>query len=861
MVLAALAAPIFVPLLIASSGLIVTFTSYSFRRFRRPLVRLSGPPLLVFLLGIGALGAELAPLPDFSIPAGSLQILSPCVPGIPWTLAGEYGGLFGRQNGKFEAWLWPVKILSNFRISAELSDYPVPIDVNALAAEIRVTPAETVITYSHAAFTIRQHMFAPRGETAPATGAAVFFEIESVRPLEVTFAFTPEMLRMWPAPNFGRPNGEWVAHGNSGVYVLHTDNPRFSAVVAMPHTHPGILVPYQEHPQTYPLEFKLSYDPKRDHGSVFPLSMALVNGAAPYSHAAEINAAIPQLYSLTENYYAHFFDHRLTAETPDRRVNEALQWAEVAIDEMQIKHGGETGLVAGYYESADSARPGFGWFFGRDTLFTLYAVNSYGDFALTRRALDFLIHRQRADGKIMHEFSQSADAVDWKSMPYFYAAADSTPLFIMTMWDYFRVSGDTAYLKRNWEAVRKAYAFTRAHDSDADGIYENTEGTGWVESWPPGMPHQEIYLAALDQQSAQAMSRLAAHMNDDQLSNSAQNIADRIRQKLESEYFEPSASFYAFSRNPDGSLDDTASIYPSVAWWNGTLALQHAGPMLTRWASNEFSTDWGLRDTSNRTPFYDAISYHQGSVWPLFTGWTSVAEYRAGRPLSAYAHLMQNVDLTWAQDLGSVTELLSGEFYQPLGRSSSHQMWSSAMVVTPMLRGLFGLDWHAANHTLRLAPHLPADWDHATLRNVPLGSSTMDLKYQRSGDHLTVEATTKRPEAVCLVAGTAAEGSCNTSASRSHPASVPLQPVEISIPAALPLEGSTTEQIKVLDEDYAAREAKFTFEAQGGSSYELPIRLHRAGIAVTGAEVTGDNLQMKFPKGAGYQTQTVTFTW
>src|SRR5689334_2580752 len=174
-VLAALAAPIFVPLLIASSGLIVTFTSYSFRRFSRPLVRPTGPPLLLFLLGISALGAELAPLPNFSILAGSLQIVSRCVPGIPWTLMGEYGGLFGRQNGKFEAWLWPVKILSNFKISAELSDYPVPIDVNALAAEIRVTPAETIVTYSHAAFTIRQHMFAPRGETAPATGAAVFF--------------------------------------------------------------------------------------------------------------------------------------------------------------------------------------------------------------------------------------------------------------------------------------------------------------------------------------------------------------------------------------------------------------------------------------------------------------------------------------------------------------------------------------------------------------------------------------------------------------------------------------------------------------------------------------------------------------
>ncbi len=49
--------------------------------------------------------------------------------------------------------------------------------------------------------------------------------------------------------------------------------------------------------------------------------------------------------------------------------------------------------------------------------------------------------------------------------------------------------------------------------------------------------------------------------------------------------------------------------------------LQHAGPMLNRWAAAEFSTDWGTRDLSPTVAFYDPISYHQGTVWPLYTGW------------------------------------------------------------------------------------------------------------------------------------------------------------------------------------------------------------------------------------------------
>ena len=125
--------------------------------------------------------------------------------------------------------------------------------------------------------------------------------------------------------------------------------------------------------------------------------------------------------------------------------------------------------------------------------------------------LEFLIRRQRADGKIMHEFSQTAGLVDWKSTPYFYAAADSTPLFVMAMEDYVNDQRRRGFPAGAIGTRSSAPTLSRrAHDSDGDGIYENTEGTGWVESWPPGMPHQEIYLAALDQQSADSMSRLAA---------------------------------------------------------------------------------------------------------------------------------------------------------------------------------------------------------------------------------------------------------------------------------------------------------------------------------------------------------------
>ncbi len=803
----------------------------------------------------------LRPIPRFSIAASPLAIRQRAQAAKPFTVAGERGAILGRQDGSFEAWLFPVKVLSRFRITAELADYPAPIDVTAHAAEIEAAPEMTTITYSHAAFTIKQRMFAPRGDQSP--GVLVLFEIASVRPLRVVFQFHPDMLRMWPAPNFGVPSAQWVKQGSRGYYVLHTDNPDFWAAVAMPRAQPGVLPPYQERPKTYPVELNLAFDPKTDSELFFPLLIVLGRRKEPAGPAlAALNSRVADLYAQTAEYYARFFDRRLWVETPDPKFDRALRWAEIAIDQARVKFHEETGLIAGYYESGDSARPGFGWFFGRDALWSSFAINSYGDFALTREALEFLIRRQRPDGKIMHEFSQTADLVDWKATPYFYAAADSSPLFVMAVQDYVNTSGDLAFLRTHWDAVKRTYAFTRAHDSDGDGIYENSQGTGWVESWPPGMPHQEIYLAALDQQSADAISRLAAWMKDNTLAAAARRQSEIIRRNIEAEYYEPDRRFYAFSRHADGKLDHTATIYPAVAWWTGRLQLASSEEMLSRWASPEFSTDWGVRGLSDRTPFYDPISYHQGSVWPLFTGWVSLAEFRAGRPLSGYAHLMQNADLTWQQDPGAVTELLYGEFFQPFGRSSSHQVWSSAMVLSPALRGLFGLDWDAVHRTLRVAPNLPAEWNEARLHNVPLGSLRLDVEMTREPGGLRVRERSPDVQTVCLVAQSAPrDQDCTAAPAREHEILLPLPGVEVGLPHGLPLPGSRTTQLKVIGERMSAGRYEVDLEALPDALWELAVRLNRPGVRVEGAELRGTRLRVQFPGGSGYQRRTVAFRW
>jgi glycogen debranching enzyme len=800
---------------------------------------------------------------------GELTISREAVSGKPFSVIGPRGTLLGQQDGRYEAWIFPWKIFSNMRVTANMEDYPVPISVNDHAAWIDVKPDHTTITYSHANFTVRQIMLAPK-QTPEGAGVLVLYQIEAVRPMTVTFSFDPVMQRMWPAESDDHPSPEWVkTEGGSGFFVLHENFPDHAAALAMPSAEFGILPPYQERASSWPLQFTLHFDPKNDQNKLFPLLITMANDRksatkeALAQSLAALDASCASIYKTNQSYYQSFVADHTALESPDSSLDEAFSWAEVAIDQLRVQtmDRKEEALTAGFVGSGDAARPGFGWFFGRDSLWTLYAVNSYGDYNTTRQEVEFLLHRQRADGKIMHEWSQTADLVDWKSTPYEYASADATELLPMAMDDYLKISGDAGFIKTNWDALAKAWSFETSHVS-ADGIYNNSQGTGWVESWIPSMPQQEIYLAALDEQASLAFAHLAQAAGHADIAEQAKQRAAAIRAQIEKEYFLPSTNFYAFSHNADGGTDDTATIFPSVAWWDGDYSLDHPKEMLNRWASGEFSTDWGTRILSDRVSFYDPISYHQGTVWPLFTGWVSVAEYRVGRPLSGYAHLMQNANLTWSQDLGSVTELLSGQFYQVLGRSTAHQLWSSAMVISPVLRGMFGIEWDAPEHTLRVTPHLPANWDTAKLRHLPLGDTSVDLSFTRRGQELVVQASGPGASGLRLAS--------ETSSAKAEGASlrIPLPAVEVAIKAELPPFGDETAQMKGLDEESTPHSLTLTLAAQGSSQQTLLLKENAAGIkvrtedATIGAAHDGvSDLDVTFPEGRGYVTKTVTLSW
>src|ERR1700680_4899164 len=86
-------------------------------------------------------------IPAFPLAKSDLVISRPTQPQQPFTVAGPRGVLVGSQDGQFESWILPVKLLSHLTIEANVEGYSVPIPVNPQSANIEVRPDHTTLTY------------------------------------------------------------------------------------------------------------------------------------------------------------------------------------------------------------------------------------------------------------------------------------------------------------------------------------------------------------------------------------------------------------------------------------------------------------------------------------------------------------------------------------------------------------------------------------------------------------------------------------------------------------------------------------------------------------------------------------------
>jgi glycogen debranching enzyme len=644
---------------------------------------------------------------------------------------GQRAGIFGNESGRVEAWVYPLKLFRDFSLVFHTPGR----DWNAadLVRTVTVRPESTTLVYVGDTFRVQETFFVPIGEP----GALIKFDIETEQPLEIEASFVRDFQLEWPAA-LGATFSSWDPPLHA--FAFGEEQKRYAALVGSP---TGILAA-----EEYETDFanvsrsslRLGATSKGKDTKLIVIS-ASVNGpreaAKTYAKLAEYAA---ELVKDSAAYYADYLQRTVQLYLPDADLQQAYDWSRVSVLQgLVINPFLGKGLVAGYRASGTTARPGFAWFFGRDSLWTSFALNSAGDFATTRDALKFLIQFQREDGKIPHEIAQTASLVNWfKDYPYGFASADATPLFIIAIEDYVRTSGDASFAKDNWASLWKAYQFLQSTRDELGYAQNFGVGHGWVEGGPLLPIKTELYQSALGLEALRSLSELAEVAGKDAEAQFLAADFEKYKSTLDA-FWSPESKVYSFALDQNAKRVQEASVLATVPMWFGLLDDAKARDTIGQLASLDHATDWGVRIISNRSPLFSAGGYHFGSVWPLFTGWASVGEYHYHQAHPALQALRANALLALDGSPGHVTEVLSGTFYQGLSTSSPHQIWSAAMVVSPMLRGLLGLHTNAFSHTITLAPTLPADWNSLTIRNLRAGDASLDATLHRSADEMQLE--------------------------------------------------------------------------------------------------------------------------
>jgi hypothetical protein len=112
-------------------------------------------------------------------------------------VVGSRAGLFGNETGRFEAWVYPLKLFRDFHLIFHVGDRALPAE--SLARTLTVRPESASILYAGDSFRVRETLCVPVSEA----GAVILLEVETEQPIDVEAAFTSDFQLEWPAATGG----------------------------------------------------------------------------------------------------------------------------------------------------------------------------------------------------------------------------------------------------------------------------------------------------------------------------------------------------------------------------------------------------------------------------------------------------------------------------------------------------------------------------------------------------------------------------------------------------------------------------------------------------------------------------------
>jgi glycogen debranching enzyme len=347
-----------------------------------------------------------------------------------------------------------------------------------------------------------------------------------------------------------------------------------------------------------------------------------------------------------------------------------------------------------------------------------------------------------------------------RELPFglYYGGVDTTPLFVMLAGAYARRTGDLDFVDRLWPALRAATDWIeRTCDASPLGFLDYARGAdsglanqGWKDSSDsvfhadgriPAGPIALVEVQGYAYAALLAMSGLARHRGEVERAAHWQSRAGRLQAAVERHFWMPERGYYGIALDGEGALCRVRASNAGHLLYVGLPEPARAARTAAQLLAPDFASGWGLRTLAEGEARYNPMSYHNGSVWPHDTALCAAGIARGGDRDGAL-RLLRGMFETASHFEMRLPELFCG-FPRKHGNTPVSypvaclpQAWAAGAGFM-LLQACLGIDIDGRAGEIRVQrPRLPLDVDQVSLRGLEVGGRTVDLVFQRSGEHV-----------------------------------------------------------------------------------------------------------------------------
>lgn len=460
-------------------------------------------------------------------------------------------------------------------------------------------------------------------------------------------------------------------------------------------------------------------------------------------------------------------------------------------NEMMSRNQKDMNMLMTHTDEGSYVAAGIPWYvalFGRDSLITSRFAMMLNP-AIARESLKILAkyqgkntdpERDEEPGKILHELrvGELSRLGEIPHTPY-YGSVDSTPLFLITLYDYFMWTNDKETLCTLWPAAVRAMEWIDANLAKHPKGYSTYHGQcergilqqGWKDSHDSVMTHDGIIgkppIALSEVQTyvymaKQRMSRLADWMDERVLRQRLRHEAQDFRRRFNRDFWMPEMDYCALAMDQEGELFRSVSSNPGHGLESGIFYEEQSQKVISRLMAPDMFNEWGIRTLSADSVAYNPMSYHNGSIWPHDNALIARGFAAMGR-LDLVEKVFNGLfEAARHMHYRRLPELFCG-FPREEGKEGdppvryavacAPQAWAAASMYS-MIQSMLNITPDAPRRLLSIkSPKLPPFMNMLQINNLKVGSASVDLEFRNTGNGLvTVDVRNREGELEILVA-------------------------------------------------------------------------------------------------------------